>query len=186
MALVNLMEVYRQCVKEMKSINMDISPYIVSVEVNYRLTRALGRCISHWDGCPDWYRIEINPCLVESGVEVKALKNTIMHELLHTCPLCMNHGPEWKRRADVVNKLLGYRVQRQTEISRLEAQGVKLNMGEWKFAMVCNDCGHMFKRKRWCKTLENSDNYRCGVCHGKLHVISLDDRLEAAADTVGN
>ena len=175
-------KLYDECVMELKRINMDISDKVVKVSVIGRLSRALGRCRAtrSYEG-NYWYEIEINPCMLSDEVEVKTAKNTIMHELIHTCPGCMNHGWEWKRRADRVNRMLGYNIQTQTEVGRLEAAGVTLKKTEYKYGVVCDKCGIIEKRKRWSDTLEHIGSYRCGSCRGHLHVISLDGNIQVLA-----
>ena len=37
-------------------------------------------------------------------IDDNATKTTIIHEILHSCEKCMNHGPEWKKLAELVNK----------------------------------------------------------------------------------
>jgi len=174
-------KLYDECVMEMKRINMDISNQIVKVSVNGRLSRALGRCKAHHTLAGNWYEIEINPCMLGDEVEVKTTKNTIMHELIHTCPGCMNHGWEWKRRADRVNRMLGYNIQTMSEVETLEAAGVVLKKTEYKYGVVCDKCGIIEKRKRWSDTLERIGSYRCGCCRGSLHVISLDGSVDILA-----
>lgn len=167
----NLDKLYRECVEEMKRINMDISNRIVGIKVNSRLSRSLGRCrLNRYSGS---YTIEINPCMLADSVEVKTAKNTIIHELIHTCPGCMNHGYEWKRRGDRVNRMLGYNIKRESEVEGLEANGVKLKKEEYKYALECMKCGHQFKFQRWCGKLENPARWKCG-CGGDLKTICLD------------
>jgi len=170
----DLQKLFRECVLEMKSINMDISNNIGSITVNRRLTRALGRCLKKYTSYGVSFNIDINPCMIEDGVEVKATKNVIMHELLHTCPGCYNHGSEWKYRAKIVNRKLGYNISTTEDTSTLESSGVKLTTREYKYALVCEKCGKQYKKKRWCEALRNPSRYKCGVCEGRLYTICLD------------
>ena len=173
----DLNKLYHECVEEMKRINMDISNRIVGIKVNGRLSRSLGRCrFNHYSGS---YSIEINPCMLADSVEVKTTKNTIIHELIHTCPGCMNHGYECKRRGDRVNRMLGYNVQRCAEVERLEAAGVEVKKEEYKYALECVRCGHQFKFQRWCSKLENPSRWKCGNgCGGDLKTVCLDGSRE--------
>lgn len=177
----NYRKLFDACLTELKRINMDISDDIVRVSVNGRLSRALGRCKARYSpitGNYSMYEIEINPCMLGDDVEDKVTKNTIIHELIHTCPGCMNHGHEWKRRADRVNRMLGYNVQRVTESEKLESAGVELKRREFKYALVCEKCGAEIKRKRWSSALENPSAYRHSGCGGSLHTINLDGSHE--------
>lgn len=167
----DLQKLYNDCVMELKHINMDISNKVTEVKVNGRLSRSLGRC--KYNRRYGNYIIEINPCMLADEVEVKTTKNTIIHELIHTCPGCMNHGYEWKRRSDRVNRILGYNIARCAEADGLEAAGVELETREFKYALECPSCGSQWKYKRWCETLEAPSRYQCGKCKCKLHTVGL-------------
>ena len=119
--MLNLRKLYMKCVAELESIGMDYSDKIINVKVNGRLKATLGRCV--FDRRSGYYTIEVAPCMLGDDVEVEAVKDTIIHELIHTCPGCMNHGTEWKRRAQIVNRKLGYNISRLVKSSDLEAQG---------------------------------------------------------------
>ena len=54
---------------------------------------------------------------------MNGLKNTIIHELLHTCVGCMNHKAKWKFYADKVNRAYGYDDIKRT--STADEKGVK-------------------------------------------------------------
>lgn len=166
----DLWKLFCECKMEMESIGMDISMNISGIAVNKRLSRALGRCMKKGFS----YRIEINDCMLADEVEVNATKNVIMHELLHTCPGCFNHGGEWKYRASIVNRKLGYHVNRTEDCEALEAVGVVIKKKSAKYALVCNECGHKYERQRWSNALANPSRFRCGICHGSLKTISLD------------
>ena len=167
----NLIKLFNECVEELKRINMDISNDIVDVKVNGRLSRSLGRCV--YNRRYGTYTIEINPCMLADSVEVKTTKDTIIHELIHTCPGCMNHGYEWKRRGDRVNRILGYNIARCAEADGLVAAGVELKTREFKYALECPSCGSQWKYRRWCESLENPSRYQCAKCKCKLHTIGL-------------
>lgn len=38
--------------------------------------------------------------------------NTVLHELLHTCPSCQNHGMLWQAYAEVINAKYGIKITR--------------------------------------------------------------------------
>ena len=178
----NLRRLYSECVSEAKGIGLDISDNITRITVNNRLSRALGRCTMSWDA---WnrkysYKIEMNPCMLADDLEDKVPKNTIMHELIHTCKDCMNHGSEFQHRASIVNRKLGYNVHTQTDSRILEAAGVVVKKTPDRYGIVCNKCGRVVqKKKRWSPMLENIGNYHHGgSCGGSLHVISLVDGVE--------
>ena len=83
---------------------------IVNFEINYRAKSRWGQCQRKGSG----YYINISDRLLQDDVPIKALKDTIIHEILHTCNGCMNHGTTWKNYADKVNKAYGYNIKRCT------------------------------------------------------------------------
>lgn len=178
----DLKRLYMECVEEARSVGLDISDNITGIEVNSRLSRALGRCCARYAIGGYVYRIEINPCILADGIEDVIPKNTIMHELIHTCMGCMNHGAEFQRRALMVNRRLGYHVSTTTEAARLEAAGVTLKRATMHYGIMCHKCGQLVeKRARWSSTLDRIESYRhAGTCGGSLYVIDLGGAVEAA------
>lgn len=170
----DLNRLYVECVNEMLSIGMDISDRIIRVSVNKRLSRALGRCIVSGRA----YAIEVQPCMLADDVDERTTKNTIMHELIHTCPGAFNHGPEFQRRARRVNSLLGYSVSTTTDVGVLEHAGVQLKKPTYRYACVCTACGKTTSRyQRWTSKLEHVEDWRHIPCHAPLTVVSLDPHI---------
>ena len=180
----DLRKLYNDCVVELKRINMDISNRIVEVKPNGRLRTVLGKC--KYNRRTGNYSIEINTCLLTDEAETQAAKETIIHELIHTCPGCMNHGYEWKRRGERASRMLGYDVCRLRSVDKLNDWKVEVKEETFKYALVCNDCGKEYKFKRWCGKLENPSRFVCGRCKGSLRVVSLDGSREVwAANKIG-
>ena len=172
----DLNKLYEECMEELTRINMDFSNKIVRVSVNGRLRTTLGVC--NRDRRTGKFTIDINPALLADNVNDMEVKDTIIHEMIHTCPGCFNHGYEWKRRADRVNRMLGYHVSRTASRADMEAANVKVKREEFKYALECVECGSQYKYNRWGKALENPSRYRCGKCHGDLKTVCLDGSRE--------
>lgn len=177
---------YRECEEELTRINMDFSDKIVRVVVNGRLRTTLGVCNRSRMAGFFMFTIDINPALLADNVDDMEVKDTIIHEMLHTCPDCFDHGYEWKRRADRVNRMLGYHVSRTASRANLEAANVKVKREEFKYALECIECGSQYKYKRWGKALEMPSRYRCGKCHGDLKTVCLDGNREIWGVKVAN
>lgn len=64
----------------------------ISIVWNGRITRKWGYCRK----IRDTYQISIATRLSEDAVPDEKTKSVILHEILHTCPGCMNHGKLWK------------------------------------------------------------------------------------------
>ena len=60
------------------------------VRVNTRAKKRYGRCIFR-DGR---YEIELSARL--QAADSSVVHTVLAHEVLHTCPGCMNHGARWK------------------------------------------------------------------------------------------
>lgn len=170
----DLNRLYHECEEELRRINMDFSDKIVRVSTNGRLRTTLGVCNRSRMLGMFTFTIDINPVLLVDNVDDMEAKDTIIHEILHTCPGCFDHGYEWKSRADRVNRMLGYHVSRTANRADLEAANVKVKREEFKYALECVECGTQYKYKRWGKALETPSRYRCGKCYADLKAVCLD------------
>lgn len=109
-------------------------PYVdYPVEINMRLTRTWGMCYKS----PRKY-IALNHVLLLDDTDDDALMNTLLHEYLHTCPKCFNHGKEWKRYAKIVNDKYHYNIQTRTSS---EEKGLDKSL-LYKYELSCPECGH--------------------------------------------
>lgn len=104
------------------------------------------------------WRIKINKHMIIK----EEIKNTIIHEILHTYPNCHGHKGEWKRRALIVKKYLGYNIKRCSN-KELDASASKP-----KYVFYCSSCGHTynyFKKPTWMRWIEFA---KCGRCNGTI------------------
>ena len=127
------------------------------VEVNTRAKRRLGCCIFRQGR----YTIQVSASVLGDPA---LLRGTLLHELLHTCPGCRDHGAEWKRYAGYVNGKLGTDIQCTV---KLEGAYKPLRHEEVKYILRCQCCGKEFHRMRMCKLVRAPWRYRC-PCGGKL------------------
>ncbi|MDO5849420.1 MAG: SprT-like domain-containing protein [Methanobrevibacter sp.] len=156
------------CIDELNGIGI-FPGRITSLEVNSRAKKRWGSCAPQLDGNGNiaGYRISINKILLDEGTPEKALKNTIIHELLHSCRDCMTHKGRWKELALKVNSELGYDIKRvkSRDHQRIE---IDIDLIRPKYVIRCESCGCTYARKRCSKLVKNPDHYRCGKCGGKL------------------
>lgn len=162
----NLNNVANECMAELDAIGINYGR-ISRFEINTRAKSRWGRCRKIGSS----YIIEINVDLLDERNDINGLKNTIIHELLHTCEGCMNHGKEWKRLAEIVNRNYGYGI---TRCSNADDKGCEYHRQtkhranpEYKYAIKCECCGHIYKRSKLTKTIQHPEMYRC-KCGGKL------------------
>lgn len=134
----------------------EISPQVL---INTRAKRRLGCCYFQ----SGQYTIEVSASLLEDPAR---LRQTLAHELLHTCRGCRNHGKQWKAYAAVVNEACGMEISRLTPPKEEEPQQCLRN-DEIKYLVQCQSCGALFPRARMCKLVKTPWRYRC-QCGGKL------------------
>lgn len=132
-----------------------ISPAVL---VNSRAKRRLGCCYCR-DGV---YEIEVSASLLE---QPDRLRQTLCHELLHTCRGCRNHGEKWKAYAAKVNEALGYSIQRLAPAE--EESQEPLRREKIKYVLECQSCGAKICRSRMSKAVKQPWRYRC-QCGGRL------------------
>lgn len=143
------------CIDELKSIGIECGN-VTKWTVNTRAYSRWGMC-HHRNGS---HQIEISSRLLNEEVDERSLKNTIIHELLHTLPKCNNHKKIWQEKARFVNQKLGYNIKRT---SSAKEQGV-LDTG-YKYKVFCYKC-HKIKCYRInCQSI-NSKHLRCSYCGG--------------------
>lgn len=161
----NLDEYAILCMEELGKIGIEYGN-IVEVKVNTRAKKRWGQCRA----IPGGYSINISIVLLDERNDEQGLKETIIHELLHSCKGCMNHGENWKRLAAKVNRAYGYNVKR---CSSAEDKGVQeetrpVSVRTPNYIIKCNRCGHTYTRMRMSKIIQHPERYRCGRCNGNL------------------
>lgn len=132
--------------------------------INSRAKARWGLCKKLPDGC---FEIEIAETLLQDDVADMSVKNTVMHELLHTCPGCLRHTGKWKQYATLVNRRMPiYNITRTTSS---EEKGVTVRRKEpvYRYILKCSDCGGEIRRQKKSRVVEHPEKYRC-TCGGKL------------------
>lgn len=113
------------------------------------------------------YSINVNVDLLDERNPVSALHNTIIHELLHTCPNCMNHGEPWKRWALKVNCKYGMNIKRTSSVQEIGLEVFTKKKANW--IVTCNRCRHEYIYQRAGKVVQHPERFKC-VCGGALTV----------------
>lgn len=174
-----LMRLVKECENELKSISLDTKlNKRITYEVNYKAKKRLGQCC--YNGL-DYVTINISSWLLESFSD-KDVKNTIMHEIIHTFDDCNNHGSEWQRYANMVNRCLGYNIKRLCNINELcKRNDIDIDTfnNRYKYEITCKTCGrvfHTYKMSAWTKTCYKSGNCTHRSCGG--HTFKVVDLKE--------
>ena len=84
---------------QLRELGIPLGKHIApQVEVNTRAQRRLGCCV-----CREGrFTIQVSARLLE---DAPLLRATLLHELLHTCYGCQNHGKRWKAYAQRVDSV---------------------------------------------------------------------------------
>lgn len=181
-----LSAVYRECIEELDVLDI---PYgnITKVEVNYRAKSRWGLCKRMASAYETKYEIQISVDLLMSNATEKGLKETVIHEILHTCPNCMCHTGEWKRLADLVNDCYNYNVKRT---NTAEDKGLDENevmkrrvTSTPKYVFKCKGCGAFCVKTRACDFTRYPYLYYCKRCGGNFVKISADEYVKAVANS---
>jgi len=149
-------------------------PYTAPEEwiVNRRATRRYGQCRYHFGV----YTINITYRLLDERIPEEYLEDTIIHELIHTCPGCMNHGKLFHKYCDLVNDCYScYHIS--TYVDTWVSEKVEKIYPEknraYKYIVHCPDCGCETYYKRITKAVKNISHYHCGRC--KSHNLWVED-----------
>ncbi len=155
------LSLYSECKKELENLNIPFGR-IAELKVSHTLN-SYGDCrkISNL-----YYRIRVNKTLLEEASD-DSIKNTIIHEMLHTCPDCFNHGKTWQAYANLVND--AYPKYCISRLGSYEETHVRLkNENNAKYVITCKSCGHKYFYYRNCRIVKlisnNNDLCRCAFC----------------------
>ena len=181
----NLQDLYYECIDELNSIGINFDNIgEIDIKISKRNNKRYGCCkqeepdiltknivkigrrrIIQYDKF-NKHHIEISPWVME--LDNKIIKNTIIHEIIHCFPFCNNHGSEFKKYANYINKRLGYNISRlgnkEEDFRKSNLQFVDKKV--YKYKIECQNCGQTFYRIRYNKNFTRK--YRCGKCKRKI------------------
>lgn len=159
----DLQQYARECLKELDAIGIEYGS-ITEFVVNTRARKRWGLC----KPVPGGFQISISSVLLDERNDETGLKNTIIHEILHTCKGCLNHKENWKRVAHKVNVAYGYNIKRTSSASEKGVLEETRPPVPANYVVECECCGHTYTRTKKSKLITNTKRYRCGVCGGQL------------------
>jgi len=140
-----------------------------SVKINNKRAHALGRCGNrggtHYTITINGYHLRLSP-----AAEVH---NTIMHEVIHSLPGCMNHGEKWKYAAQRVNRFYDFpTISRCANVMQKEEFNDYVN-ATFKYIVECQGCHQKFRFMRKSKTVKACEDGRAAcACGSKSFVVS--------------
>lgn len=165
--MYDLQKIARECLAEVTAAG--ITPgKILGFSANNRLTACHGktkcqRTKGTWDYT---FTIEIAGFLLNDACPLESLKNTVIHEILHTCEGCQNHGATWQRHARTINRKYGYSISTYADEKEIAATAqARLKANPPKYTTVCNKCGFTEYSYRMSGFVRDPGRYLCPVCH---------------------
>lgn len=109
-------------------------------------------------------------------VSTQTVRDTLAHEFVHTLQGCQNHGPNFKSKARVFEKVLGVKIDSKANINDFgedEAELIQASLASTaKYKIVCESCGKVGFRQKASSLVKHPEKYRCS-CGGKIHVEKL-------------
>lgn len=154
----DLQNIANECLAEVDRLKIPRAKAI-TFAANCRAKTRLGVCKKTGDR----YVIEIATSLLDERAPLKeGLKNTLVHEILHTCRGCMKHTGRWKQYADRMNAAYGYAIQRTA--SREEGLVPEPLAPKPRYRIVCQSCGAVYERYKMSAFVKHPERYRCGQC----------------------
>lgn len=169
-----------ECLNDMKALGIEV-PHIESFTVNTRAKSRFGQCCRR-DG--KW-KININSDLLDEECPVMSLRETIFHEIIHTLPKCFNHGDEFKKYADIVNKAYKTNITRCSTTKEkygniygakvAAANAVKKEKHTMCYQVYCPNCDKVVAQgdfQRAPKWYAHVERFHCRKCKGNLERLS--------------
>ena len=156
-------------IKDIRGIGIPVSKNIEGIVINTRAKSRFGACkVKKSKLGKKSFIIEISEEVL--NCETKELSTIIVHELLHTCNGCFNHGKKWKLYCELVESKLGYKITRTQNYNELGLDKPEPKE-EIKYVVKCKGCGQVFPRKRMCSLVKQPEKYRCGKCGDILYLV---------------
>ena len=140
-----LIRLSKESIRELEDIGLGkMIPKNLNFTINYKAKKRLGQCAGNKRD------INISSWLLEIGLD-HDIKNTIIHEILHTFKDTIGHKARWQYYAGYVNNRTDYHITRTTSIDNIYARANKVRprreMG-YKYEITCEKCGKVFYRQK--------------------------------------
>lgn len=159
----DLMKLVGESQRDLASLNIHTGN-VRNWSVNTRAKARWGYCVKVSKGLFD---IQIAAALLQDDVDDQAVKDTIVHELLHTIPGCFKHTGKWKQYANTINRLLPqYKIKRGSSYEEKGLEDLRPKP-QCRYILKCLRCGSEIGRQRMSAAVERPEHYRC-KCGGRL------------------
>lgn len=165
----DLYRLFEECKEEMEQAQIPFN-YGATIEVSKR------KSTCSWGKCRNKEQIFINALLLDDNVDDKETKDTIIHELIHTCDNVYGHDENFKFYGNRMNNMFGYHISRCNSATQKGLQIDYERMGKYK--LVCENCGRISYKSRLSKGSQmllknNQATHTCGKCGHEMKTIIL-------------
>lgn len=169
---VDLMEDFKYCYKQLCAIYPEIEANHYDLIFNYTALKRFGYCLRKKQGN---YEIQINYHFARICDKEK-IRNTIMHELIHSLKDCMCHTGKWHVVCNRINHEYGYDLTRTSyypEYTNFRNKVKPTTRLSKKYLITCVHCGHTWNYSKQSKLIKelmnvpNSTRYSCPYCKHK-------------------
>jgi len=173
LTLSNLEQMMYTCKQQLVSLGFsELNSKLYNLEINPRFRKKLGQCCYNRKSM--FYTIKISKNFMQVCPEY--VKNTMMHELIHSVNGCMNHGPNFQYLASLVNRKFGYNVKTHSDVP--EYSKYLNETKHYRYKLMCNTCGKEWLYEKAGKfvrgVLKNPNYCKCPHCRGNsFSVINL-------------
>lgn len=139
-------------------------PFKPNVSIKWYNSRSnFGVCEYNTDY--DYYCIKINKMLAGDKIGDKLTRSVILHELIHTCEGCQNHGDLFNEYAARLNEKYAYTISQYVDLPES-----KTALG-FEIVAECPECGEKYYFKKRSKFVKVAGaGYEC-VCGCKTFKI---------------
>lgn len=151
-----------ECIYEaQKVIPVKISKINLNVKVGAYKSR-LGECSKDWRN--NTFQISLSKYLLECDTQL--IKEVLLHEIIHTCDGCFNHGKLFQAYVRTINNFYSYNIA--TIRNNNKQFGEKIQR---KYKLTCTKCGTVFYRDRL--TQKYREFLKHSIDNGRLLVEQL-------------
>lgn len=168
----DLLQYVNECTNELDLIGINYT-LPKRWESSKRLTWKYGYCkISLFRNKPTIEKIVISERLLDERIPEHILKDTIIHELIHTCDGCYDHGSKFQSIARQINNAYGYLIETRVNDADHKIVSSIYKPKERKYKISCPTCGKTWGYKIKSKAYKYPEKFICTKCKSKLVRVS--------------
>lgn len=159
--MMTLAKIKEYCAEAFKKGGYDFAASGITVTLNGRLTRTLGRCHSECvNGVWNPTRIEFSRQLIETSAD-KSVVDVIYHECAHAL-VALETGETHGH--DRVFKAMCARIGTDNDGTSTKVERTVAEESLYKYVIHCPNCGVIGGKNRMCRTLKEIEFCTCKKC----------------------